>query len=267
MKDLEGKVAFITGGASGIGLSIAQAFLKRGMKVAIADVRKDRLPRAERILNSRGNVITIELDVSDRSAIERAADKTEEAFGKVHVVCNNAGIGGGGNGYSADEAGWNRVQDINFGGVFHGVRVFVPRIQRHGEGGHIVNTASTAGLQPNPGQCAYCTSKYAVVGFTEVLRTDLASENISVSVLCPWFVETPMFYQGIDDDDTEGIAKRREQMSYMSQATSVDVVGDQVVNGILNDEMYIFTDGGQTRVLIENRTNAIYAALDRQFPK
>lgn len=267
MRVLEGKVAFITGGASGIGLSMAEAFLKKGMKVAIADVRKDRLPRAEKTLDSPGNVITIELDVSNHAAIERAADKTEEAFGKVHVVCNNAGIGGGGPGYSVDEANWNRVQAVNFGGVFHGVRIFVPRIQRHGEGGHIVNTASTAGLQPNPGQSSYCTSKYAVVGFSEVLRSDLANENISVSVLCPWFVETPMFYQGIDDDDTEGIAKRRAQMSYMSQAVSVDVVGNQVVNGILNDEMYIFTDGGQTRVLIEKRTNAIYAALDRQFPK
>ena len=131
MKDPEGKVGFITGGASGIGLSTAKAFLKRGMKVAVADVRKDRLPRAEEALNSPGNVITIELDVSDRAGIERAADETEEAFGKVHVVCNNAGFGAGGPGYSVDEAYWNHVMAVNFGGVFHGVRVFVPRIQRH----------------------------------------------------------------------------------------------------------------------------------------
>ncbi len=99
MKELEGKVAFITGGASGIGLGIAKAFLKRGMKVAIADIKKNRLAKAETELDSPGNVIAIELDVSDRSAIERAADKTEEAFDKVHVVCNNAGIGAGGPGH------------------------------------------------------------------------------------------------------------------------------------------------------------------------
>jgi len=267
VKNLEGKVAFITGGASGIGLAMAKAFLKSGMKVAIADIRKGRLSKAEEALNSPGNVITIELDVSDRTAIERAADATEAAFGKVHVVCNNAGIGAGGPGHSVDEAYWNQVQAINFGGVFHGVRVFVPRIQRHGEGGHIVNTASTAGLQPNPGQSPYCTSKYAVVGFTEVLRTDLADENIGVSVLCPWFVDTAIFYAGMDDDE-EAIAKRRKSFgAWMEKAVPADLVGHQVVSGILNDEMYIFCDGGQTRTLIENRTNAIYAALDRQFPK
>lgn len=269
MKGLEGKVAFITGGASGIGLGMAKAFLKRGMKVAIADVRKDRLPKAEAALDSPGNVIAIELDVRDRSAIERAADKTEDAFDKVHVVCNNAGIGAGGAGHLVPLAYWNRVLDINLHGVFHGVQVFVPRIQRHGEGGHIVNTASTAGLQPNPGQSPYCTSKYAVVGFSEVLRSDLAKEGISVSVLCPWAVDTAIFHTDLDDDDAKGIAKRREAMGGFLDNIAVpsDVVGEQVAKGILNDEMYIFCDGEGTRDLIEKRTKAIFDALDRQFPK
>lgn len=268
MENLKGKVAFVTGGASGIGLGMAKAFLNRGMKVAIADIRKDRLSKAESILNSPGNVIAIELDVRDRSAIEHAADKTEDAFDKVHVVCNNAGIGAGGQGHTISWEQWNRVLDINLHGVFHGVQVFVPRIKRHGEGGHIVNTASTAGLQPNPNQSPYCTSKYAVVGFTEVLRSDLAQEDISVSVLCPWVVDTPIFYTDLDDDDVESIAERRKAMTWLKDlAVSSDLVGEQVANGILNDELYIFCDGKGSRDLIKKRMKAIFDAFDRQFPR
>jgi NAD(P)-dependent dehydrogenase (short-subunit alcohol dehydrogenase family) len=268
MEDLQGKVAFITGGASGIGLGMAKAFLNRGMKVAIAGGRKSRLPKAEKILDSPGNVIAIELDVRDRSAIERAADKTEDAFGNVHVVCNNAGVGSTGPGHLVPEEQWHRTLDVNLNGVFHAVQVFVPRILRHGEGGHIVNTASTAGLQPNKNQAAYCASKYAVVGFSEVLRKDLAHENISVSVLCPWVVDTPIFHRDLDDDDVEAIAKRRESLTWLEDlAVSPDLVGEQVADAILNDEMFIFCDGGGTRDLIEKRTKDLFDALDRQFPK
>jgi NAD(P)-dependent dehydrogenase (short-subunit alcohol dehydrogenase family) len=268
MKDLEGKVAFITGGASGIGLGMAKAFLNRGMKVAIADIQKRRLPKAEAVLNSPENVISIELDVRDRSAIERAADKTEETFGKVHVVCNNAGVGTRGLGHLIAVEDWNRVLDINLYGVFHGVQVFFPRMKRHGEGGHFVNTASTAGLQPNPGQSAYCASKYAIVGYTEVLRSDLADEDISASVLCPWVVDTPIFHRDLDDDDVEGIIERKKAMPWLKDlAVSPDLVGEQVANGILNDELYIFCDGEGSRDMIERRMKAIYDAFDRQFPK
>jgi NAD(P)-dependent dehydrogenase (short-subunit alcohol dehydrogenase family) len=268
MQDLEGKVAFVTGGASGIGLGMAKAFLKRGMKVAIADIHSERLVNAEKALDSPGNLIALELDVTDRSAIERAADRTEGAFEKVHVVCNNAGIGGGGPAHETPIEVWNRILDINLNGIFHGVQVFLPRILSHGEGGHIVNTSSTAGLQPNPNQGAYCTSKYAIVGFTEALHKDLSEEDVSVSVLCPWFVDTPIMYGGLDDDDLEGIAKRRESMaSWLEQAVSPDLVGEQVVDGILKDELFIFCDGGWTRKLIEARTKAVFDALDRQFPQ
>jgi NAD(P)-dependent dehydrogenase (short-subunit alcohol dehydrogenase family) len=268
MQDLEGKVAFVTGGASGIGLGMAKAFLKRGMKVAIADIHTKRLAQAEKALNSPGNLIALELDVTDRSAIERAADRTEEAFEKVHVVCNNAGIGGGGPAHKTPIEVWNRILDINLNGIFHGVQVFLPRIQSHGEGGHIVNSSSTAGLQPNPNQGAYCASKYAIVGFTEALDKDLAEENVGVSVLCPWFVDTPIMYGGLDDDDLEGIAKRRESLGpWLDEAVSPDLVGEQVVDGILKDELFIFCDGGWTRKLIEERTKGVFGALDRQFPQ
>ncbi len=268
MQDLEGKVAFVTGGASGIGLGMAKAFLSRGMKVAIADIHKERLAKAEAALDSPGNLIAMELDVTDRSAVERAADRTEEAFEKVHVVCNNAGIGGGGPVQDMPTERWKRVLDINLNGTFHGVQVFLPRIQRHGEGGHIVNTSSTAGMQANKGQFVYCASKYAIVGLSEVMRKDLADENISVSVLCPWFVDTPIMHTDLDDDDLEGIAKRRESMGqWLDDAVAPDLVGEQVVDGILKDELFIFCDGGWTRKLIEERTKSVFDALDRQFPQ
>jgi NAD(P)-dependent dehydrogenase (short-subunit alcohol dehydrogenase family) len=247
---------------------MAKAFLKRGMKVAIADVQKKRLPKAEAALGGAGNVISIELDVTDLAAVDRAADQTEEAFGKVHVVCNNAGIGSTSPlGYAMTEANWKRVIDINLHGVFNGVHVFVPRLLRHGEGGHIVNTASTAGLQPNKGQLAYCASKYAVVGMSEVLRKDLADENVSASVLCPWVVDTPIHHRDIDDDEVEAIEERRKSLTWLEDlAVSSDLVGDQVADAIVQDDMFVFCDGVGTREMLEKRTKGLFDTLNRQFP-
>ena len=267
MEDLEGKTAFVTGGASGIGLSTAKAFLKAGMKVAIADLRKDRLSKAESILNSPGNVLSIELDVQDRASIERAADETEAAFEKIHIVCNNAGIGVGGRIHEITQEAWQRVLDTNLGGVFHGVQIFVPRIKRHGEGGHIVNTASMTGMVPIAGSGQYGVSKAAVAVLSEILREDLAGEGIGVSVLAPWIVYTPIFHSDLADDDADGIEKRKERMSanFGDSLTDPDLVGEMVLNGIRNDEMYIFNDP-VSRKMFEKRMSKIYAAFDRQFP-
>ena len=267
MDNLEGKVAFITGGASGIGLSMAKAFLGAGMSVAIADVRKDRLQKAESTLKSLGKVVALELDVSDRAAIEHAADETEAAFGKVHVVCNNAGLGAGGRIHEVQPEAWQRVLDINLGGVFHGVQVFVPRMKKHAEGGHIVNTASMTGMVPIPGSGQYGVSKAAVAVLSEILRQDLAQEGIGVSVLAPWIVYTPIFHGDLADDDTAGIAKRKEQMAANlgDSLTEPDVVGEMVLNGIRNDELYIFNDP-VSKKMFEQRIGRIYEALDRQFP-
>jgi NAD(P)-dependent dehydrogenase (short-subunit alcohol dehydrogenase family) len=269
VKDLNGKVAFITGGASGIGLGMAKEFLNRGMKVAIADIQKSRLVKAESTLNSPGNVLTIELDVSDLAAVESAADLVEAEFGKVHVVCNNAGVGSlSPLGYEMSEANWKRIFEINVNGVFNGIHTFVPRILKHGEGGHIVNTASTAGLQPNKGQLSYCATKYAVVGMSEVLRKDLADESVSVSVLCPWVVDTPIFHKHIDDDDTEAIQELRKSKPWLDElAVSPDLVGEQVANAIVEDDMFVFCDGTGTKDMVGARTKDLLDNLDRQFPK
>jgi NAD(P)-dependent dehydrogenase (short-subunit alcohol dehydrogenase family) len=142
MKDIEGKVAFITGGASGAGLGLAKVCSKNGMKVVIADVRRDSLDRAMSQFGGNPDVHAIVLDVTDREAFARAADETERVFGKVHVVCNNAGI----NLFVPIEEctynDWDWVMGVNFGGVVNGIQTFIPRIRKHGEGGHIVNTAS-----------------------------------------------------------------------------------------------------------------------------
>lgn len=268
LKDLNGKVAFVTGGASGIGLAMAKAFLARGMRVAIADIARARVDDAAAELARPADVRAIEVDVSDRASLERAADETERAFGKVHVVCNNAGIACAGPGHTAPPAQWDRVLDVNLNGTFHGVQVFVPRIKRHGEGGHIVNTASMSGLYPNPHQFVYGTTKYAIVGLSEFLRGDLAGDGISVSVLCPDAVLTPISAFRPRRGDTDEI--RAQRSAYLAkhgiELVMPEAVGEMVVRGMLADELYIFTDGRRSRELVRQRMHNILAAFDRQFP-
>ena len=267
MKNVQGKVAFVTGGASGIGLGMARAFLNAGMKVVIADIRKDRLSKAESILNSPEEVLAIELDVTDRAAIERAADETEAAFEKVHVVCNNAGIGEGGPLHEVSEELWRRVLGINLDGVFHGIQVFVPRIKRHGEGGHIVNTSSMTGMTPIPNSGPYSAAKAAVAVMSEIMHDELAGDNIGVSVLAPWIVMTGIFHYDVADEDIEGIQKRREFMAkrFGESLTEPDQVGEMVLNGIRNNELYIFNDP-VARKMLEKRMSRMYEAIGRQFP-
>jgi NAD(P)-dependent dehydrogenase (short-subunit alcohol dehydrogenase family) len=268
LKDFQRKVAFITGGASGIGLSMAKAFLKEGLKIAIADIRRDRLTKAEAILNNPLNVLPIELDVRDRTAMERAADKVEATFDKVHIVCNNAGIGGGrGKIHEIQSETWKNVLDVNLGGVFNGIQVFVPRIKRHGEGGHIVNTSSMTGITPITGSGPYGASKAAVAVITEILHDELADEAIGVSLLAPWIVKTSIFHADLADDDAEGIKKRNKAMlEYFGESlTDPDTVAEMVLNGIRNNELYIFNDK-VCRNMLEKRISKMYAAIDRQFP-
>jgi NAD(P)-dependent dehydrogenase (short-subunit alcohol dehydrogenase family) len=191
LRDLFGKVAFVTGGASGIGNSMARAFLHAGMTVVVADIRQAHLDRCAAELASEKNVHFIRLDVSDRAAMAEAADETERVFGKIHLLCNNAGVG---DGVAIDNAGyddWDWVLKINLGGVINGIVTFVPRIKAHGEGGHIVNTASMHSFVALPAWGGiYTTSKFAVRGLSESLRLALAPFNIGVSLICPGLVNT-----------------------------------------------------------------------------
>jgi NAD(P)-dependent dehydrogenase (short-subunit alcohol dehydrogenase family) len=187
MKDLKGKVAFITGSASGIGLGIAKACAKYGMKVVIVDKRQHALDEAMVYFKEKKlPVHPINLDVTDREAYARAADETERVFGKIHVLVNNAGVGpAGGPAERTTFKDWDYAVGVNLGGVINGVLTMLPRILKHGEGGHIVSTSSTLGVAAAGGQITYCTTKFAVAGMMEALATELQDKNIGVSVLFP----------------------------------------------------------------------------------
>lgn len=192
MFEFQGKAAFVTGGASGIGLGLGRALAEAGARVMLADIEEQALDAAVAGLQG-GNLPEVRgvvCDVRAYEAVERAAQAAIAAFGKVHVVCNNAGVAGrpGADAISLDD--WRWVIDINLMGVVHGVRAFVPHLTGHGEGGHIVNTASMAGFLPGTGFGAYTPTKFAVVGLSEALRAELAPRGIGVSVLCPGWVRT-----------------------------------------------------------------------------
>jgi NAD(P)-dependent dehydrogenase (short-subunit alcohol dehydrogenase family) len=187
MENVAGKVAFITGGASGIGLGIAKVFAANGMKVVIADMRQDALDEAMAYFKSKQlPVHAIKLDVTDREAYARVADEAEAVFGKIHVLVNNAGVGvTGGPVQFTTYKDWDYGLGVNIGGVVNGLVTVLPRILKHGEEGHVVSTSSTAGFFA-VGNCAiYNTSKFAVTGMMETLATDLQGTRVGVSVLYP----------------------------------------------------------------------------------
>ena len=183
MKDFEGKVAFITGGGSGIGLGIARTFAKYGAKVVIADMRQDALDRAMAHFRDRGlPARAIKLDVTDRTAYAAAADEAEAAFGKIHILVNNAGVGGGGGpAQNLTYRDWDYIMGVNVGGVINGLVTILPRILKHSETGHIVSTSSTNGIAATGVSITYCTSKFAVAGMMEALATELQKTNVGVS--------------------------------------------------------------------------------------
>jgi len=188
MEHLENKVAVVTGAGSGIGLALAKRFAGEGMRVVLADVEEPALQdAAAEVAHAGAETLAVPTDVSDADAVEALAATTLDRFGAVHVVCNNAGVGGVGPAW--DLALWRWVIDVNLWGVVHGVRTFLPILREQGEG-HIVNTASWAGIVPGMVGPAYIASKHAVVGLTERLFHELAGTGIGVSVVCPGVVST-----------------------------------------------------------------------------
>jgi NADP-dependent 3-hydroxy acid dehydrogenase YdfG len=186
MENLEGKVAFITGGASGIGLGIAKACAKYDMKVVIADSRQDALDEAMKYFNEKNlPVHPIKLDVTDRAAYARAADEAEAVFGKIHVLVNNAGVASGGITQNTTFKDWDFSVGVNIIGVANGLVIILPRILKHCEGGHVVSTSSTAGFCAVNGNIIYNACKYAIAGMMETLAGELMGTNVGASVLIP----------------------------------------------------------------------------------
>ena len=251
MKDVKGKVAFITGGGSGIGLGMAKVFTNAGMKVVIADIRDDHLEQAMNTLRDANQEIhTIRLDVSDRKAMDQAADETIRIFGKVHLVCNNAGVNIIGPTDEAIYEDWDWIISVNLGGVINGLHSFIPLIKAHGEGGHIVNTSSIAGIVAGPGTGIYSATKFAIRGLSESLRYDLAPYKIGVSLLCPGTVATnlheseqlrPAKFTRAADSAIRG--KRGASGSMLARVlpTGMDPleVGQKVLHGIQRNDFYI----------------------------
>ncbi len=190
MKNLEGRTAVVTGAASGIGLAMVRCFTRAGMRVAMADVERGALATAAREFDPAG-VLPVVTDVSDARAVTELADRAQEAFGAVHLVCNNAGVFTGGLSWEAPQEDWDWVFGVNVQGVVNGLRTFVPRLLEQGEG-HVVNTASMAGVTATPLTGVYNASKHAVVSLSETLYLELEAQDadVGVSVVCPEAVRT-----------------------------------------------------------------------------
>lgn len=273
MKDVAGKVAFITGGASGIGLGMARTFCAAGLKVVIADVNQEHLDAALKQFRANPErVHALRLDVTDREAMVRAAEESERVFGKVHVLCNNAGVGVFGSLLEASYDDWDWALAVNVGGAINGVQTFVPRMLAHGEGGHIVTTSSMSGLLAAVGGI-YITTKYALVGFMETLRIELAPHGIGVSVLCPGLVNTSIF----EGENSRPTRYRNTRFRALVSDAPGDVmreqvlptgmdpleVGRRVLRGIQHNDLYILTHSEYADGLRE-RFDAILASFPRE---
>jgi len=274
MRELAGKTAFVTGGASGIGLALGRAFAQAGMKVMLADIEATALQAAVKGLQEFGrNVRGTVCDVADSASVEQAAKMSFEAFGNVHVVCNNAGVAAGGGIDDISLDNWRWVLDVNLMGVLHGIRAFLPHIREHGEGGHIVNTASMAGMITGLGFSPYGASKFAVVNMSEGLALRLRPLGIGVSVLCPSFVRTRIGESGRNRLERYGQSRPLDPKS--ASAALVAEIGRRIEAGlepadvaakvlaaIRDDELYVFTHPGM-RAEVEQRFAAILAAMDK----
>jgi NAD(P)-dependent dehydrogenase (short-subunit alcohol dehydrogenase family) len=214
-------------------------------------------------------------DVSDSASVERAAETAYEAFGNVHVVCNNAGVAGGSGIDDISLDTWRWVLDVNLMGVLHGIRTFLPHIRAHGEGGHIVNTASMAGLNSGLGLSPYAASKFAVVNISEGLAKQVAPLGIGVTVLCPGFVRTRIFESGRNRPERYGPAQAPDPASPAGKLAArqaelgrlgldpIDVAA-QVLTAIRENELYVFTHAGaEWRAELKERFDAILRAMDK----
>jgi NAD(P)-dependent dehydrogenase (short-subunit alcohol dehydrogenase family) len=249
-----GKTAFITGGASGIGLGIAKVLVGRGAQVVIADLRPDHIESALAQFAGAGqsNIVSaIELDVTNRAAYAEAAAKMQAEFGGIDILINNAGVGLEGPFLQAGHVDWDFGMGVNLGGVVNGIHYFLPQMMAHGRGGHIVNTASLAAVTKMPANFAiYAASKAAVLNLTENIRDELGAHGIGVSALCPGFVKS-----NIHEANKNRPAHLREGSGFKESEQTLserqfgenwmepEAVGDMVAEAILANQMYIITHG------------------------
>ena len=255
MDEFRGRVAVVTGGAGGIGGAMARAFAERGAKLVLADVNEEALARAEKEHRERGTpVLAVPTDVTKRESVLALADAAVKHFGAAHLVCNNAGIAILGPIEQTTPEDWEFTMAVNFWGVLYGVQAFLPILRAQRQGGHLVNTASMAGLVGMAYFSAYNASKFAVVGLSECLHRELKPEGIGVSVLCPMIVRT-----GLGENTqrlrsgARGIAAPAPEPpaaeSMVGGVKQPDEVAERVVRGIERKELYILTHEEQREIL------------------
>jgi len=254
MKDFAGKVAVMTGGASGIGRAMAERFGAEGMKIVLADIEEEALKQAEAEFREKGvDVLAVLTDVSKPEEIEKLAQQALNAFGGVHIVCNNAGVAGGfGSTWENTLADWKWIVGVNLWGVIHGMRTFLPIMLEQGEEGHIVNTASIAGLMPGRG--IYGVTKQAVVALSESLYNELklANSKVGVSVLCPGWVNTkiadaernrPADLTNAAEPEPNAQRDAATEMvrNFLKNGMHPSAIADEVFEAIRDDKLYIIT--------------------------
>jgi NAD(P)-dependent dehydrogenase (short-subunit alcohol dehydrogenase family) len=273
MFKFEGRTAVISGGAEGIGLSIAKALGEQKMNIVIADIDEKNLLKSTAELESLGiPVLGALLDVADEMQWKSVAEKAVERFGKVHMVVNNAGVGGDSGPIENQETeGWQWALGVNLMGVVYGAKIMIPLIKDHGEGGWILNVSSMAGMGGVPYSGAYTASKAAVVALSESWAAELQDKRIGVSVLCPAFVQTRIYdsernrpdkykSENYQIENESSFSKQTKQM--VKDGIDVSIVGKRVVEAIDHGELYIFTHPNYRQVNQE-RFNGIDEAFAR----
>lgn len=270
MRELRGKTAVVTGAGSGIGSGIARCLARAGMNVVVADIQVEAVQAVRREIHGEGGkAAAVVVDVSDPESVAALARAAEDAFGRIHLAVNNAGVAMHGTPLQ-DIAleDWNWVIGVNIYGVIHGIRTFVPAIAKHGDGGHIVNTASIGGLQVHPQwhTGAYSMTKYAVVALSEALERELAGSGIGVSVLCPGPVRTGLAESAKNRPPRFGGPFVRAQQHFLKEATAEGLspieVGERLVAVIREGEFFVLTHSAP-RQWIEDRHRRIVEAFDR----
>lgn len=263
MQDLKGKVAVVTGAASGIGRAMAEAFAAEGARVVLADIEETSLGAVADEMKQQGaEVLCVRTDVTQADQVDALADAAESHFGTTHIVCNNAGVAPIAPILETSLEDWRWVFEVNLFGVVHGIASFAPRLVAQGEG-HIVNTASSGGLMTVPGFGAYVASKFAVVGLTETLFQELDGTGIGVSVLCPGAVATRIFESERNRPDDGGptdygpfATQAREMIT--SAGSPPSEIAAHVIQAIKENRMHILPNP-EIRPVVEERFRRILA--------
>ena len=265
--ELNQRVAVVTGAGSGIGRALALAFAREGMRVALADLDETGMAETAGLVHGQGGeALAVRTDVADRASVQALADRAFAAFGRVHVLCNNAGVATSGGIEAATHQDWQWVLGVNLWGVIHGLEAFLPRMIAQEEPGHIVNTASMAGLIASQGLGVYNTSKYAVVGLSETLAKDLRPYGLGVSVLCPMGVSTRI--RDSERSRPPGLRNtttaKADPVELIGRYLAPEEVAAMVLDAIRADRLYVITHDEGLEPLRRRFQRMEHAILERK---